>query len=238
MKRRIYLITGSCIVLVDLISKIVFYYLIPKNEPFYLFNSKSYFYTITNEELSYQVSSIMEKSNISVNQVFVILFTYLILGLYILAVRKLNLKKSIKVLLGLLIFILGAILSSAFTVFWGSIDIPNLVFEIVRFSGPILLGFAFFSISKDCYLKFIITAFISAGIGNALSLFYPPFVVIDFLFIDILNRIFNTGVMNIADIIINISMILMVAYILIYLPICKLKRNKSYPKKDYSFKQV
>lgn len=226
-ENRIYLKTGISIVIADLILKIIFYYIVPTHEFFYIFNSKSFIYTTTNSTLlGSQIVAMMEQSNTSINEVFFMSVVYFILGLYILLIRYTKLKKGLRILLGFVITILGILLFSFTKEFWSDIYIPQYAFNLVRSVGPLLALFAFFIISKDSFLKFILIGLLFGGISNTLNLFYPPFSVIDFLYIDILSNYFNTGIMNLADFIINICIFLMVIYVIIYLPIKRIKKNK------------
>ena len=81
--------------------------------------------------------------------------------------------------------------------------------------------------SQNTYLKFILIGFLSAGIGNTLNLFYPPFAIVDYLYLEPLNKLLNSGIMNFADLIIYVCQLSIVLFIIIYLPIKIIQNNKA-----------
>ncbi len=230
--RRIFLITGCIIVFIDLIIKIVMHYLVPLEQFINIGGSNNYIYSTTNNILlSSQQVSLLDQSNIPINSILIMSITFFVLGMYILYIKNKKIRKFIKVMIGGLILICGIVVFTVFQKYLDNIVIPLYIFNLVRSFGPLLVLFAFYSITNDKFLKFILVGFFSAGIGNTLNFFYPPFSIIDYIYIDVLNRILNSGIMNFADIVIYICQLLLIIFILIYLPIKKLSKKDKLLKK-------
>jgi lipoprotein signal peptidase len=89
--------------------------------------------------------------------------------------------------------------------------------SIMRYVVLLYLFLIIFVFCKEKVFKFILLILISAGFSNFIGLLYPPFYVIDFLFVEPFIRRKIIGVLNIADIIIFFDEMILLIYGIIYL---------------------
>jgi lipoprotein signal peptidase len=182
------------VAIIDVLSKVLVYSMIPLYATVPVISDFFYIYPILNETgLNPLAFSITEG-----NQLFSILISLsgVILGVYIIFIRKTGLKKWLQVLIGIAVHIGLSLLSGAVAESFPVYGLNTHLVAVLTMIGPLFIAILFFCISKRSYFK-LVWAFVTAGgLGNFLSYFYPPFRVVDFLVL----RPFGSLVFNIADI--------------------------------------
>lgn len=96
----------------------------------------------------------------------------------------------------------------------------NLVARAAAF--PLLI--AFLTISRSTYFRFLWALALACGIGNALSLLYPPFKIVDFIQVEPATALFGTGIFNLADVYADAAKVLLLVSPL-YFGLCSLSRR-------------
>jgi lipoprotein signal peptidase len=81
---------------------------------------------------------------------------------------------------------------------------PASIVALLRSTGIVLIGMIWW-VAPTGLIKLGLTLLMAAGIGNLLSLAYPPFQIVDFMYSRLTARLLGLGVFNIADLYIPVS---------------------------------
>jgi lipoprotein signal peptidase len=199
----------------DLVTKLLAYFILPLNEYVSVFGHNLEFYLTFNTGASgTKAASITQSFNNPNMALFVGGVFGLVAGTILYLTKNVKFKlwqKSVIVLLALTLYV-GLQMNIS--------NIRTYVFDDYFISwftkiGAMTLVFGLFIISKDKWLKVILISYFSCGLGNLISHFYPPFAVIDFISAPLLYDFLRLGICNLADILADICLILLVIRLLI-----------------------
>lgn len=228
------------LVLIDIISKIIIYLLLPDFSEILIIKSFLSFYKTYNDTgLAGGTQSLLQyKSLIIIGSLL-----YFIFGFLTLFIKYFKNNKKIKfliIVISIFFIIIIIYFSSQFSKLFENIN--NYFFVILRSIGPVLFVFSLFLVIKEKYVKIMFMMLLAGNIGNFLSSFYPPFKVVDFIRIiipfsfDITEYTFSISdfIFNIADIYIFIF-ILLLLILPIYLLLKLINRLISKGKNKQNF---
>lgn len=199
---------------VDLVTKLLAYFILPLNEYVSVFGHHLEFHLTFNTGASGTIAAGITQSFNNPNMT---LFVGGVFGLV--SGTILYLTKSLKFKLWQKLLIVFFALTLYVGIQLNISNIKTYVFDDYFISwftkiGAITLVFGLFIISKDKWLKVILISYFSCGLGNLISHFYPPFAVIDFISAPLLYDFLHLGICNIADILADICIILLVIRLL------------------------
>lgn len=157
-------------------------------------------------------------SDTDISDSFLISFVYPILLIYSLLIKKRRSYHFVKYLILLLLYYIYL-----WAIYSGLLKINSELILTHQYSSviavlinyiviPILLLFLF----ENGYIKLILSFLIAANLGNVLSFFYPPYVVVDFLYFPSTNITYDIAdiYLMIKNLLILLTPILMVTHYL------------------------
>lgn len=146
------------------------------------------------------------------NNVYVLFgsFFYLAFGILILIIPKVLKNKPLRGLLYLVFIIMVSVsLNALMRTLKSDIAINPYVVSLIRFIGPLFVSsICVFSVHDGIY-KYLWGMYLGGGLGNFLSLLYPPFSVVDYLYVESCRGI---GVFNFADSVLTASVVGLFVY--------------------------
>jgi lipoprotein signal peptidase len=223
--RKIKLITIFSTFLFDLIIKLLALLCLEYNKPIYI-TSNSYF------ELTYNNSAtnntLVELGYSSSKDSILFILVGVIIGSGIVICRRYIIRKWARVVGYLGFIIIGILIPYIISLSIQPIIISNYISTIFRFIGPILLLIVLCIISNNRIYSIIFSLLLGAGLGNLINQFYPPFAVIDYIYIGQLNKTIGLGVFNFADLTIEIAIVIAI----IYFPVYSIFEITKHRKKD------
>jgi lipoprotein signal peptidase len=185
------------LVLIDLASKLLAYWLLPlgKQIPTML-GDVALILTLNKEGIGTQARGI-----INGNDALTIALgcAWWVEAIIIVLIAKSKYRKAAKIRLGLLAAVALSIGCAGVskTVHWHSGQ-PYLLCVLLR-TGNVALVIVLFRLFESAYFRACFGFFLAAAAGNALSLFYPPFRIIDFIYSDWIHSVLRLGIFNLAD---------------------------------------
>ena len=217
----------TIIVIIDLITKLVANYLLPFEEWVCIIEERVGLYLTYNQNPTAGRShlALQKYPNESLMLILICLSALIVFG-YILFIRKQKMRTIYKVLIGIGLYItlVEVIMKFVYPLF-ESINISSWTASVVgKLTGlVIILGiFYFFRLKK--WIKLSLVLIFAGGIGNFLSHFYSPYRIIDFIYIEGSYELVRIGVFNVADLVIDIGYLGIIASVLFY----KLKKGREY----------
>ncbi len=144
-------------------------------------------------------------------------FLYVVFGFLLIIVPGKVKRRGFRILVYVAFFVsISIFLRSLMFVCKDDVAISPYLVSLIRFIGPLFVSAILFLTVRNKIFKYLWGLYLGGGLGNFLSLLYPPFAVVDYIYI---NNSSNIGVFNLADVIITVSVCLLVVYSLIYLVI-------------------
>jgi len=217
-RTKILIILSLAIVCVDILTKLLAFYVLPFNEQIFLIGDFISFYSTYNmDSTGSQIDNYYNSKELNKNyELFFLAIVYFLMAFSILYINFLKRIKKTKWLLLIPFFIIAT-----FLVLILKIIFPDLVFSnyfISLFSKlSVLAVFIVLSfVIKEKWIRLFLICMISAGIGNLLSHFYYPFKVIDFIYIEGSYEAVKIGIFNIADLILYLSLISLIIYLIFF----------------------
>jgi hypothetical protein len=214
------------ITLLDLLTKLLAYFLLPFDKYVSILGDDLGFWLTYNTSASGSKAEVVTREFQNPNVAsFLAAFFGLTYGFLLILTRNYHFKIWQKISIPIL----------CITVYLATLlTVPNLIqysFDnhfISWFSklGATVLVFGFFTVVNDYWLKVILISYASCGLGNLLNHFYPPFYVIDFISSSFLNKWYHLAICNMADILAD-TFILMFVLRLIVIGIQKATTSNS-----------
>lgn len=221
------------IVLIDLTTKLVADFFLPFNNFVDIIGQYFCFYLTYNQESTGGQADAMFDPQFNKN-LLIILYSinWLITLLYALFIRTKNISLFYKILTGIVLFILLFIsINFTYPLFW-SASISSWTASVVGKLSVLSLWGAILYFSKDKWIRLFLLAIISCGIGNLLSHFYSPYMVIDFIYIEGSYELLRIGIFNLADFAFDVGIIGLIISLIVKL-IKKIKNeNPKIPKTE------
>lgn len=200
--------------MLDLITKIIAFQILPYNEWIKIAEVEVYLYLTYNfHATGGQAAYVLgEISQANTKLVFSSLMGFS-MGVYVWASRKLPLTLKWKILIGFLIYV---VLAFSIEVAYKNVRLsfPNHFTSWFTKAGSLFLYGIIFYVLQNKVLKTLIAVTLGCGLGNFINHFYPPYHIIDFIYSDLLFRWLKLGIFNLADILFNMSEIITIAYLL------------------------
>ena len=220
------LIVLVAVTIADLVSKLCAHLLLPLKENVAFIGNQIFFYLTYNESSTGgQADALLRDSpNKNLTLILVCIAGLILLG-YILFIRKRKLRIAYKILIGIGIFaILNIVIDICLSIF-SNLEVSSWITSVIgKLTGLSVFCVAFY-FTKDKWLRLFLITIITGGVGNLISHFYPPFKVIDFIYVEGLYEIVRIGVFNLADLAVDIGVIGLVVSVVIKEFIKLLKRG-------------
>jgi lipoprotein signal peptidase len=206
----LYLKTIAALVLFDAATKLTVSQVLPYQREVGDFLGSYFYLTFNKESTGYAFKQMF--GGFTGSGLVMYSLVYLGLALYLHVIERVKVRLWLKAALGAAIF---------FTMGYFGLRIKSVSFfpisiygaSILKMISPLMLLAKIVSMLKDGPYRFGFSMILAAGIGNLLSHFYPPFIIVDFIYIPIFNRIFGSGVMNVADIASNLGVLFLCGYL-------------------------
>ncbi|MDJ1500687.1 signal peptidase II [Xanthocytophaga agilis] len=200
------------IVIFDLLTKIVAACYLPYQEDVFVIGNKiSLYLTYNDGPTGAQAEALLNRES-NPNLVIILSSVNALIWLsYFLFIRKKALKMIYKVLIGIAVFFMGAFLIGIAQLLLANVFISSWYAAIVAKIVALLLYGTFFSLARNQWIRYFLILILACGIGNLLSLFYPPFNVIDFINVKGSYELLRIGVFNFADLSFDIGVIGIIA---------------------------
>lgn len=207
MKRKELIVLIS-IVLFDLITKLAANFFLPFHEFVDIIGTSFSFYLTYNEGSTGGQADAMFQPEFNKNLLIILYcLNAVILVTYSLFIRTRNIALVYKILIGIGLFILLTFsLNFVYPLLW-DVTISSWIASIVGKLTSLLIYGTIFYFSKDKWIRLFLLTIISCGIGNLLSHFYSPYMVIDFIYIEGTDELLRIGIFNFADLAGDIGMI-------------------------------
>jgi lipoprotein signal peptidase len=151
----------------------------------------------------------------------------LAMSVVVVSLARSGIRWSLRILAGfgsLLILALGSFLLAELLPKVFDDQRPSVI--LVRASGLVLI-LVLFMCSRALYFRACFTLMAAAGAGNLLSLFYPPFAVVDFIHSRWVSGVLEVGSFNVADVYLIFAYIMLMAapvYLLVRYIVIRWKR--------------
>lgn len=210
--RNPYVILAVAIFGIDVLTKVIAQIFLPFEQRVDLLGGKSYFYLIHNKTGFSSVQNMsFEQLGLSANIAFFSAFATVLFAVYLGFIQKSPWKSVWKWLLGILLCCILYFAVIVVTLLYGdNFTLHPRMMALIRFIAMSTLWLVIFSIAKNPLLKIICVLTLAAGVGNSINMIFPPFGVIDFIFIEPLYQVTGTQICNFADIVLIIAVFLMV----------------------------
>jgi lipoprotein signal peptidase len=211
-----YLVVFFVIVMIDFISKILANNLLPYNEIVQINENNFCLYLTYNFGFIGSIGSIL-LSKLPIKNLMILFscFNVFIVSIYIIIIKKFRLDKVLKLVFGFSLYYFLFFPEIVIVYLFKNINLSNhFVSWFSKFGILFFCTTIFFKIN-DTKLKLILTFIIGSGFGNLISHFYPPFYVIDFIYVKFLFNVFRIGIFNLADIIYYLSILTLIIYFII-----------------------
>ena len=196
------------IVLIDLISKVCANIFLPFRENVFLIKNKIALFLIYNEGSTGGQANILLQHSSNKNLTLLLsCCIFLVMLAYIFFIRKQKLRKLYKILIGIgLFFFLNTSIEWIFP-YLLDIKISSWTTSALTKLTVILIFLTILYFTKAKWVRLSLIIVLAGGIGNLISHFYPPFRVIDFIYIEGLYKVAKIGVFNLADLVVYIGFI-------------------------------
>jgi lipoprotein signal peptidase len=208
MFRNKMVIVGIAIIIIDLATKLLANWFLPFKENVPLLGEKFSFYLIYNEgstggQANALIGNMYNKNLLIISACI----SVAILMSYILYIRKRELKTFYKILIGIGLYLVLSVIVVNIQRVFVDVNISNWLTSVIgKIFGLAIWGTVAYLIKNDT-IRFPFVLVLAAGVGNLLSHFYPPFLIIDFIYIEGLSQLVKIGVFNFADLAFDIGII-------------------------------
>jgi len=209
------------IIIVDLVTKLAANFFLPFKEKVCFIGEKLCFYLVYNDKAGSLFGEKSQGGGLS------LAFIYVVLLCYTLFIRKLRIRTSYKILIGIGIFVMLVVRLKLIQPLFEGITISFWTVSIIQMLSALAFWFTLLYFCGNKWIRLFLVIYIAGGIGNLLCFFYNPSGAIDFI-----NSRF--GVFNIADIAVIAGFIGMIAVLLFY----GIKEVKKAIKRTIVFKVV
>jgi hypothetical protein len=208
-----YLIIFSIIVFMDFVAKILANNLLPYKETVIILENNICFYLTYNVGSIGSLGSIL-LSKLPIKNLIILLngINSIIISIYILRVKKFQFDKILKWVFGFALYYLLFFPEFLIVFLFKNIHLSNHFVSWFSILGVIIFCLTVFFNIRDDKIRLILTFIIGAGFGNLISHFYPPYYVIDFIYVKFLYDCFRIGILNFADMIYYLSLLSLVIY--------------------------
>ena len=219
------LITLLVIVALDLITKIAAYNCLPFRQDVNIIGDKVIFYLTLNEDSTgvWADELYQNENNKNLTVILSCIFGLILLS-YILFIKSKKIRILYKILIGVALFFIMSILLDIATRLLVNLYISSWITSVLGIIFGLIIWGTIFYFVKDKLIRYSMILVIACGVGNLISHFYPPFFIIDFIYIDGLYELVKIGIFNLADLSYKIGAIALVISLLIWL-IRKLMRR-------------
>jgi len=207
------------IIIVDLVTKLTANFFLPLEEKVCLIGEKVCFYLVYNDKAGNLFGGKSQSEGL------LYAFIYVVLLCYTLFIRKLRIRTSYKILIGIGIFVMLVVRLKLIQPLFEGITISFWTVSVIQMLSALAFWSTLLYFCGNKWIRLFLIIYIAGGIGNLLSFFYNPPGAIDF----INSRI---GSFNIADVAINVGIIGLIVTLLFY----GLKQVKKANKRTVIFK--
>lgn len=210
---------------IDLITKVIAYNFLPFNEHVYLIGDKlSLYSTYNTDSTGGQADYIYSKSGLDKNyELFLSTISGILIAFYILLICRLDKWKKKKWLLLIPLVLFNVLLIDLTKRLYPDILFTNHFISWFSKIGTIVFVVVLIYLVSNKWIRLYLICILSAGIGNLISHFYPPYHIVDFISIKGSYELVRIGIFNIADLTLDLSLISIVGYVIYHL-----LRNKNY----------
>lgn len=211
--RRYFFIIGSVFTL-DLITKLVAYFMLPYNEDVTIVGEDLYLYLTYNfEATGGQAAYILGDLSKENAKMILSPIACMILGVYIFMSQKFTLELPWKVAIGVTIYlILSLIVEISYQTI--EVDFSNHFTSWFTKLGAVILYSSIFFVLANKVLKTLLAIILGCGLGNLINHFYPPYHIIDFMYSEHLYQWLKMGIFNFADVLLNATELVLGCYLI------------------------
>ena len=185
------------LVLIDLASKVAAYSLLPLEKPSIGISNALFLYLTINETGVGAPQRAMYDAFPSTG--FVVGIAFLTESAVVLALSRTRIRTLFQILIGVgswLALMLGAIVCCLLI----HLDYSNPYASHLFYGcGNLALAAVLLSVSKTTYFKVCFSFWVAGAVGNILSYFYPPFGIVDFIYMPWLRFLLGGDIYNLAD---------------------------------------
>jgi len=215
LKRNLYILL--VILSIDLITKLIAYYTLPFHEDIYLIgNNISLYLTYNTGSSGVWANKISSNLNLNLNvELFFSAINGIIFAIYIQLVNLIKKREMKKWLLLIPLFFINYFIIQFLKDQNYALNFSNYFISIFSKCCGITFFISTALIVKNKVVQTILICIISSGFGNLINYFYPPYYVVDFIYIKGVFELFKIGVFNFADIIYDLSIISLILYLII-----------------------
>ena len=215
VNKRLILIS-LIIIGIDLITKIVVYNFLPFNEHVSLIGDKlSLYSTYNTDSTGGQADYIYSKSGLDKNyELFLSTISGILIALYILLIYRLDKWKKKKWLLLIPLVLFNLVLVGLTKRLCPDVPFTNHFISWFSKIGTIVFVIVLIYLVSDKWIRLFLICILSAGIGNLISHFYPPYHIVDFISIKGSYELVRIGIFNIADLTLYLSLLSIVGYVI------------------------
>jgi lipoprotein signal peptidase len=212
------------IIALDFLTKIIAYHCLPYRQDVNVIGNEVVFYLTCNQGSTGVWADDFYQNDDNKNLTIILnCIVMLILFAYILFIKSKKIRILYKILIGIALFIIMSMLFEPIKLSLININISPWITSIVGKLSSLIVWCTIFYFVKDKLIRYSMILVIACGIGNLISHFYPPFLIVDFIYVDKLYEFVKIGVFNLADLSYNIGIIALIISLIIWL-IRKLKQ--------------
>ena len=206
------------IVIVDLITKLIANCFLPFKERVCIIGEKLCLYLTYNQGSTGGQADFLLQSYHNKN-LAIVLSCFLVFALlgYMLFIRKHKMNTFYKILIGTGLFLILGIIMELILPLLESINISPWTTSVVgKLTALLIIYCIIFYSHLEKWIRLSLVILFAAGIGNLLGHFYPPYYIIDFIYVEGSYDLIKVGVFNIADLTFYIGILGLVASTLFY----------------------
>lgn len=226
-----YLVVFFVIVMIDFLSKILANNLLPYNEIVQINENNFCLYLTYNFGSIGSLGSIL-LSKLPIKNLMILFscFNIFIVSIYIIIIKNFRLDKVLKLVFGFSLYYFLFFPEIVIVYLFKNINLSNHFFSWFSKFGILFFCTTIFFKINNGKVKLILSFIIGAGFGNLISHFYPPYYVIDFIYVKFLSDWHLTGIFNLADMVYDLSMIALIIYFIVsgFKKILQYRRNRKY----------
>lgn len=216
------------IVLVDLITKLAANYFLPFKEKVSVIGERvclhlTYNQDSTGGQVGFMLQDYQNKNLTIVLSCLIVL----ILLSYVLFIRKQKIRTLYKTLIGVGLFVILSWAMGFILPLFENVNISSWTTSVIGKLVALAIVFCiFFYFSLDKWIRLSLVVVFAAGIGNFLSHFYPPYRIVDFIYIKGSYELVKIGIFNVADLALYVGSLGLIVSALFYELIKGLKNKK------------
>jgi len=134
---------------------------------------------------------------------------------YIIYIRARSFKTVYKVIIGIILFAILAIVAEITKPILTQFNITSWTASIFGEATGLIIYSALFYFTKNKLARLSMIFILACGVGNLVSHFYSPFLVIDFIYVKGLYELLRIGIFNLADLSFDVGIIGIMAFLII-----------------------